>query len=218
MNPIVCLTALVLLSPPEMLPEPRPVEKPAATKPAEVTGYGLLVAHTLIGSPPETPEQCSKEEFPQLQAAIHAVAIEMEILDEREKRYVLTRHEDFQNDLDLIRRRNVELKDAPRVMDGQRFPDRPTANDLIRFNRSYRKHLETRAAFELDRAPLINRVIQETDKLYGIWDAVRDARCDFYYVTVRRGALLKLKKAIGEEAYLAAEMPDYVPTWRFVDR
>ena len=55
----------------------------------------------------------------------------------------------------------------------------------------------------------------ETDRLYQVWDSVRDARCDFYYVTVRRQALKKLRDLIGEDAYLDAELPANVPTWRF---
>ena len=49
-----------------------------------------------------------------------------------------------------------------------------------------------------------------------MWDAVRDARCEFYYVTVRRQSLQKLRDLIGKEAYAAGELPDYVPTWRFL--
>ena len=48
-----------------------------------------------------------------------------------------------------------------------------------------------------------------------MWDAVRDARCEFYYVTVRRQALKKLRDLVGEEAYLAGTLPPNVPTWRF---
>jgi hypothetical protein len=57
--------------------------------------------------------------------------------------------------------------------------------------------------------------LQETDRLYQVWDAVRDARCDYYYVTVRRQALKRLRELIGDEAYYSASFPPCVPFWRF---
>jgi hypothetical protein len=44
---------------------------------------------------------------------------------------------------------------------------------------------------------------------------VRDARCEYYYVTVRRQALKRLKDMLGEDDYYAAKLPPHVPIWRF---
>ena len=55
----------------------------------------------------------------------------------------------------------------------------------------------------------------ETDRLFRAWDAVRDARCEFYYTTVRRHALKNLREMIGDDAFAAGELPPYVPEWRF---
>lgn len=181
-----------------------------------MTPFDLVLAAALITAPPNTPEQpLSPERWPAVQAALHQTAIEWEILDPRETRYVLARLEDYEPDLNLLRRRYVDLADAPLVADSFRFPDRQTVNEYIRFNRAYRKNLETRQTWEADRADLIRVVVMETDRLYKVWDAVRDARCEFYYVTVRRQALKKLKETIGTEAYEAGELPPYVPEWRF---
>jgi len=176
----------------------------------------LVLAAALLTALPGTPEQPPPaDRWPAIQAAIHQTAIEWEILDPRETRYVLARIEDYQGDLDILRKRQLELADAPRVIDSCRFPDRDTVNEFIRFNRAYRKHLEVRQAWESDRADLIRIVIMETDRLYKVWDAVRDARCDFYYITFRRQALLRLQELIGPEAYAIGELPPYVPEWRF---
>ena len=107
------------------------------------------------------------------------------------------------------------LVDAPRVADGMRFPERAAVNELVRFNRSYLKHLQQRQQLEVDRADALRAVMWETDRLYQVWDAVRDARCEFYYVTVRRQALKKLKDLVGDEAYQTGTLPPNVPTWRF---
>lgn len=178
--------------------------------------YDLVLAATLLTSPAGTPEQTpDADRWAAVQAAIHQTAVEWEILDPRETRYVMSRPEDFEADLNLLRRRYAELADAPALADAARFPDRRTVNDLIRFNRAYRKHLELRQVWEADRAEAIRAAVLETDRLYRVWDAVRDARCEFYYVTVRRQALKKLKELIGDEAYAVGELPPYVPEWRF---
>jgi len=181
-----------------------------------MTPYDLVLAAALLAAPPGTPEVApAPDRWPVVQAAIHHTAIALEILDERETRYVLARAEDFETDLNLLRRRHVELADAPRVGDGARFPDRRAVNEFIHFNRAYRKNLEARQSWESDRADVIRIAVLETDRLYRVWDAVRDARCEFYYVTVRRQALKRLKESLGDESYAAGELPPYVPEWRF---
>ena len=57
--------------------------------------------------------------------------------------------------------------------------------------------------------------LNETDHLYQVWDSVRDARCNYYYVTVRRQALKTLREMIGTEAFYRGELPPHVPVWRF---
>jgi len=183
-----------------------------------MSSYDLVLAAALLTAPPGTPEQAPPpEQWAGLQAAIHQTAVRWEIMDPRETRYVLSRPEDFEADLNLLRRRYVDLADAPPLADGSRFPDRRTVNDLIRFNRAYRKYLETRQVWESDRADALRVAVLETDRLYRVWDAVRDARCEFYYVTVRRQALKKLKEMLGDEGYALGELPPYVPEWRFTE-
>ena len=180
------------------------------------TPYDCLVAIMILSAPPGTPEMIPcQNTWPGIQAGVHKVAIEWEILDDREKTYIFAKISDFEGDLNMLRRRHQELKDAPRVADSHRLPPRKMVNDLVQFNRAYRKHLLTRSELELDRADILNRAIMETDQLYKVWDAVRDARCEFYYVTVRRQALVKLKNMIGDEDYVLCNLPPYVPIWQF---
>jgi hypothetical protein len=177
-----------------------------------------MLAAVLLTTPPGVPEPVPDEaRWPAVRDALHTLAERWELLDHREKRYVLTRADDFNGDLNMLRRRYVELQDAPLVADGLRFPDRGTVNELVRFNRSYRKHLDQRQQLEVDRADALRGVMWETDRLYQVWDAVRDARCEFYYITVRRHALRKLRELIGDEAYRTATLPPTVPTWRFAE-
>jgi hypothetical protein len=177
----------------------------------------LILATMLLSAPVGTPEQVPPpDRWQVMQASVHQVAIDWEILDGRETRYVLAKREDFQEDLDFLRKRRNDLDDAPKVGESDRLPSRQAVNDNIRFNRAYRKNLETRLLWESDRANVISEAIRETEKLYKMWDAMRDAKCEFHYVTVRRLALKKLKEMVGPEIYLTGEVPPYVPDWRFI--
>ena len=176
--------------------------------------YVLAVA--LLASPAETvdaPE--AAPQFANLRPTLQAVAVQWEILDPREVRYVLTRNEDFTSDLTLLRRRHADLDGAPPVHDCVRFPDRTVVNEMLAFNRAYRQNLETRLSVETVCWWDLRETLQEADRLYQIWDLVRDSRCDYYYVTVRRQALKKVKETVGDAAYYNGTMPPHVPVWRF---
>jgi hypothetical protein len=153
--------------------------------------------------------------FGALQAELQRAALQLEIMDAREVRYIMTRPEDFASDLSLLRRRYRELADAPAIRDAERFPNREAVNELLAFNRAYRQHIGARQPVELAHWWEFRAALQETDQLYQIWDTVRDARCDYYYVTVRRQALKKLREMIGDEAYWNGDLPPHVPLWRF---
>jgi hypothetical protein len=181
-----------------------------------MSGGDLLLAAALLTAPPGVPETTpAAEHWANVRDAVHKLAVDWEILDPRETRYILSRPEDFTADINLLRRRHQELAAAPKVGDGYRFPDRSAVNDLVRFNRAFRKHLDQRHELETDRCEELRAAMRETEHLYHVWDAVRDARCEFYYVTVRRQALKKLKEMVGDEAYAAGTLPPNVPTWRF---
>ena len=181
-----------------------------------MTGNELFLAFMLLTTPPgllEAPP--SEDNWPAMREAMQKTAIDLEILDKRESAYLFAKRAEFSDDVNILRRRYTELADAPKVCESYRLPDRNVVNDLIQFNRGYRKHLTDKQSLERDRSEQYDVAVMETDRLYKVWDAVRDARCDFYYVTVRRAALKKLKSAIGEEAFLMGQLPPNVPTWRY---
>lgn len=150
-----------------------------------------------------------------LMAFLQTVAIQMEILDAREKAYILANPKDFQEDIGILWRRNQELADAPYVADSYRFPDRDGIGYLLAFNRAYTQRLETKQTVELSRWWWYQDAMRENDQIYQIWDTVRDARCEYYYNHVRRQALRKLRDQIGPEDYYSGQLPPFVPVWRF---
>jgi hypothetical protein len=179
-------------------------------------GFDHLLAVALLTAPADTAEPpAPSQAFISLAPVLQGLAVQWEILDPREVRYIMARPEDFASDLNLLRRRFHDLADAPALRDGLRFPDREVVNDLLAFNRAYRQHLSIRQPVELVRWWELRSALQETDQLYQIWDTVRDARCEYYYVTVRRQALKRLRQLLGDDAYYFGRLPPHVPLWRF---
>jgi hypothetical protein len=175
-----------------------------------------LLAMALLTGVSDVPDPAQASAlYSRVHRPMQALAVRWEILDSREARYILARQEDFLSDLNLLRRRYRDLIDAPAILDCQRFPERSTVNELLAFNRSYRQYIDIRQPVELIHWWELRTTLHETDRLYQVWDAVRDARCDYYYVTVRRQALKRLRELIGDEAYHAANLPPCVPLWRF---
>jgi hypothetical protein len=175
-----------------------------------------ILAVVLLSNPPGTidpPKVASMHA--QLARPIQALAVQWQLLDQRELKDILARPEDFLSDLTLVRRRYHDLHNAPAVEDSQRFPDRALVNDLLAFNRAYRQYIDICQPVELVHWWELRVTLQETERLYMIWDQVREANCDYYYVGVRRGALKKLRELVGDEAYYSGNLPPVVPSWRF---
>lgn len=165
----------------------------------------LLIATLLIIIP--QGEHAGVEKNSVLAWYIDHNAIVMELIDYREIRYGHTNINDL-ND------RYLRLKDAPSVSDSLRFPDRDYVGHLLDFNRTYYHHINNLKSLAWD-VTLHDRALTETDQLYMIWDAVRDIKSEFYYVSIRRTRLAELRKVLGEEAYYAGRLPPHVPIWRF---
>lgn len=184
-----------------------------------MSGAELAFAASLIVVCPGTPiPEVDRTEWPTVQAAVWTIAINWELMDPRETNFLFNRPDDMLNDLDILRKRHQDLKGAPLVGDSKRFPDRAAVNEMITFNRALRSHINGRQHLETDRSETYRTMLRETDDLYKVWDAIRDARCDSFYTTTRRMALKRLRDMIGAEAYYSGNLPPYVPTWRFQER
>ncbi len=150
--------------------------------------------------------------------AAAAAAIEMEIMDERENRYIFIKKEEFKTDMRLMANRYRELRDVPSLSELWKIPQtKDGLSSSITFNREFRKTVEVRMRLETDRTEGFMQVLKETDELYRIYDAARDAKCEFYYITVRRQAMKKLVCMLGQENFEYGIYPPCVPTWHFVE-
>jgi hypothetical protein len=175
--------------------------------------YVLAVA--LLTAPAGPPEGDSLPEHACLIRPMQSLALQWEILDPRETRCVLAGPGAFEADLRLVQRRHRELADAPPLIDSKRFPVREVACDLLTFNRAYHTHATLVRDSEGKARPELAAAVAETEQLYHVWDLVRDAGSDCYYVTFRRQALAALREAIGRSDYARGVLPPHVPVWRF---
>jgi hypothetical protein len=155
---------------------------------------------------------------PEVREALIKISVLNEYMDTREQSYYFS-EKYFKDDVHILQSRYMMLKNAPKISDPVALPPHATLHQGIRFNREFHKHLEVQMAWNTDRADIYRIIIDETNKLYLIWSVACDATSDFYYVTVRREALLKLKQLVGDDIYYSKEsFPPCVPEWRFIER
>lgn len=179
---------------------------------AAVIPLDLALALVLLLTPAEVrPAELDLAETGAVRPLMQALALHLEILDPREAHHVLARPLDLDADLRMLHLRLAELRDAPPLHDAQALPDRQTINDLLAFNRDYRCHADRLRLRGFHDRWALRETLLECDRLYQIWDAARDARCDYYYVTVRRAALRRLQEMLGYAAYCSGAWPPAVP-------
>lgn len=136
---------------------------------------------------------------------ILCLSLKNETLDDREKNVVLV--QDLLGDLDMLRGRYRQFRSSPLLEDEHRFPDKKFIAESLAINRAIRCKLTSRLAMDLVHVEEIRERIYDIDLRYQIWDAVRDGRQDFYYITVRRDSLLLLRNLIGSENFYSGRLP-----------
>lgn len=173
-----------------------------------------MVAFALLSGDPTQPRDDLdklRKAFPSLRQPMTTLALSMQILDPRECRFMLDKADEFDGDLVLLQRRERLLRAAPRLVDADRFPPRAEMNEPIVTNLTLQKQLAEKKPKDEGEATALRGQKADLDRRYRIWDAARDARCEYYYVTVRRQALMRLKDLIGEADFKAAKLPPAVP-------
>ena len=176
--------------------------------------YECVLAAALLTAP-ASDEPLPAAYYEALHASLMRAALELEVLDPREEALIQARSGDPAGDFRQLQGRYLEFLRAPVVAECQRFPERRVIHEFILCNRNYRRELETRLTVDLVHAEALRIAIAETDQLHYAWNLLRDARCEYYYVTVRRQALQQLREVIGMEAYYRADLPPHVPYWHF---
>ncbi|HEV3258915.1 MAG TPA: hypothetical protein VG013_18740 [Gemmataceae bacterium] len=179
-------------------------------------GFDYLVAVVVLTVPPNSPHTAQPTQLSDSQRfVVQMLAVRWEIMDPREASYTLTRPEELQEDLTELRRRFRDLADAPPVYESLRFPDKASINGYLAFNRAYCRQLALRRPVELAHAAELDAALHEAEQLQDLWDTVKGARCEYYFVSYRRECLKKLREMMGDRAYYNGQLPPPVPLWRF---
>jgi hypothetical protein len=175
-----------------------------------------VLAVVLLTSPPDPDAVKSLAPFAAaLRPAVLQVALRVEVLDPREDEHIAGAGEGFAAELLELQTRYQALRRAPSLADCQLFPPRRLIDDWLASNREYRCQLEARLTVDQVHAEALRSAIHETEQLHELWNLLRDAQCEGYYVTVRRRSLLELRDRIGVEAYCRGQMPPHLPVWHF---
>lgn len=178
-------------------------------------GYKILLAAALLTTPDVPLELTDPAELQQsLGPTLQQLGVIWEILDPRETDHLLNDPHDFVTDLHLLQRRCRELEGMPRLADAYRFPHRDLVNSMLAFNRQYQQDLNSRLTLDVVHAEEVRSALAEAEQLYRVWDTVRDVRCGYYYIAVRRRALQELRQQLGDGAYFSGQLPPPVPMWR----
>lgn len=174
--------------------------------------YDLLVAILIITSPVAIERAPTHFEL----ANVQVLSVEMELVDRRECRYVANRMSDHDSCLKTIRDRYVKLVDAPPVADCERLPSRECLSKCLELNRELRKTFEAKSSlFGGAIKESYEQAVKETDRLFTVYDLMRDARSEQYFIYARRLAMKDLRDLwLGPEAYYSCQYPPCVPLWR----
>jgi hypothetical protein len=149
---------------------------------------------------------------------VQQVALGWQVLDERELRYVMHggvaswSWQEWRGDLKLLKERVRALEAAPRLEEVERLPRKEVIVAYLKLNRDVRQHWDSRKDLWSAWQWEMGEAVRECDELYRFWDTARDARCEFYYITVRRQALLDLERQLRTE--WGGRWPPPVPLWR----
>lgn len=177
----------------------------------------LFLAFALVVTEPT--EQVPSNEYAWLMPVIQGVAFDLELLDQRERNYLLGINSEvcrnqFGADLRLLQSRWANLKDAPPLSDSIRLPNRQHAMDARNLNAQYRVHLEREMEGAADK-DAYKKAISEALQLYIVWDYICDAKAEWYYATSRRTDMKRIRALLGENDYYSARFPNPVPLHRF---
>lgn len=152
----------------------------------------------------------------QMLCAVQIEAINMQILGQYEKTYILSDPLSFEDDVVLIRRRYQEIKDAPLISDLNYFPDKHYISKCINFNKAYTENMLQKQMVNLHHREEYQDIIDENKRLLVIYEKVSDCY-NSYNVYHQRMALKDLRCLIGEENFYNGKLPEYVTFWSFTD-
>lgn len=184
------------------------------------TPSDIVLAVALLNAPPGTVDPIpSVERWPAVSAALIQTAERLELLDPGETRYrfeedasfgYFSDRDRFRDDLESLRHRACELRDAPLVAEGAWLPDVDTAERCLGYWREREKSLRWWAAWYTHLAPQYDPHIEAASRAVLVYKAIRSAKVEGLYVSTRREYLATVKRLIGDEAWRLRKLPTII--------
>lgn len=165
----------------------------------------LILTHIL---PPD------EKFFPYVKQDLRIFLLELQVVDHREERYFFERVVDFQGDVGIVTKRLQDVSNAPRIEMAAILPPAGVAENFLNYNKRYQDYLLDRLEVRRGGEDTIAALI-EAKELNRIWCNIHTATNGYYYIHVRRKALLDVFKELGEENVYNSRYPPCVPIWRF---
>jgi hypothetical protein len=175
----------------------------------------LLASALLTASTDARPLEGIGHWHATLAPGVRLIALEWQILDARELGRILVDPAAFAKDVSTLHERLYKLQRAPLLEERGRFPPLKLVELLIAHNRKYHTELHHRLEIDPLHASELRDAMDEAEQLFRVWDTLRDALTEHYYVDYQRQALDRLRAQLGLTAFYRGDMPPALPTWRF---
>ena len=146
--------------------------------------------------------------------ALFVVACRYEVLDEKHYCNWFASPSSLEHDIRTTRRNIQDYRDAPRVIECQRFAH-VNGKAGENFAKEVVSRLNNRYWFERDRADAIKVAIIDAEARARIYSDIELVQNNYATVIGKRDALRRLKKSLGEEAFIAGAVPLPLPEWAF---
>jgi len=165
----------------------------------------FILATLLLTAPPQQQSEAKVAAWVSvLKPSLLAAAIADEVLDERE--FVMPDVLTGEQGIQWLQGRWQDLRDAPRLGELARWPDRGTLCEMLSLNRTMRSAFAARLPIDAIFEDDLRAAISDLDCEYSVLDSLRDSQAEAFYVHVRRDSLRSFRDRIGPAAWSAGEL------------
>lgn len=167
--------------------------------------YHVALAEARLLAPAGTPEEAS--DFARESRALTAQAVRDEAMSPGEAQYWFSSPQFFQDQLDLLRERYLDLRDCPYAAEGFWVPPEPFCVSVRAFNDAFLLKLDEIELWNPDWGDRIATIRRETARLRAVWAALEWVRYEHCNVYVRRTKMREARNAMGREMWDRRELP-----------
>lgn len=155
--------------------------------------------------------------LPIMENTIHALVLDEELIDARERSFFGFGDPDTALDyFGILVSRSYDRLGHPKIAETNQFPlPLNVINDYIKLNERYVERLRLHLALCPVHREAIQQVIDENAQYHRLWTMLAAAKYTGYYIDYRRTNLHTLRGLLGNEDFYAGRMPPPYTYWLF---